>query len=691
MVGRLAFAPLSHPTQSTSRIKVIRRARPVLLLLGVAILAYGLLIPQMGFYWDELPMTWIRYELGPAAMTRYFSTNRPVWGLLYQVTTRVLPQVPIYWQIFALLWRWLAALLVWAIVRALWPERGVLALTASALFLVYPGFNQQWTAFLYSHFFIVLCFLLASFLCTLYSFRYPWKSRNAWLLTSAALLLSALNLWMMEYFFVLELLRPFLILRFVSGAEPDSAWLPRVRRTALRWAPYLAVFLANVLSRLFIFNNQIYHLTLLSKIKAAPFASVLRFLGTIANDLYTVSVKAWGLVFQFPRPASAGPRTTTFYIGIVVIAALVVAFFYLYDNDDEETPPHPRRFWPIGLGLIGMVLAGGPFWLTGLEITLAYPANRFTLPFMLGVCLLLAGLLEFLPIRLRVAVAIVLVALGAGRQALWADAFRRDWATQKTMFWQLYWRAPGIRPDTIVMVNQGPLQFYADNSLTGALNWIYDPTNRSGGMDYVLFFPTSRVGGSLQGLTANQSVTYDFISEVFIGNTSQTLALYYAPPGCLRALDPLIDAGNHLISDESMMREAASLSSTQWILSNRTAKMPRIYGPEPAHLWCYYFEQASLAAQTGNWLRVAQLGDKAFQLKDYPNDPVERFVFLEGYAQEGNWARAQALAAESYKVSPRYVGPLLCKLFGRMQQDMRPSSTNESSLNDLRTKFSCLP
>ena len=126
-----------------------------------------------------------------------------------------------------------------------------------------------------------------------------------------------------------------------------------------------------------------------------------------------------------------------------------------------------------------MLLAGGPFWLTGLDITLAHPANRFTLPFMLGVSLLLAGLLEFLPMRWRVGVAVVLISLAAGRQALWADAYRRDWATQKTLFWQMFWRAPGIKPDTIVLLNEGPLQFYADNSLTGALNWIYDPDNRS--------------------------------------------------------------------------------------------------------------------------------------------------------------------------------------------------------------------
>ena len=154
-------------------------APPVLLAL-LAIFSYGLLLPQMGFYWDELPISWIGYELGPAALTRYFSTNRPIWGLLYQLTTRVLPQIPIYWEVFALFWRWMTAVLVWGIVRELWPDRRQFSIIVSMLFLLYPGFNQQWTSLLYSHFFIVLCFLLISLLCMLWSFRYP---RMFWLLT----------------------------------------------------------------------------------------------------------------------------------------------------------------------------------------------------------------------------------------------------------------------------------------------------------------------------------------------------------------------------------------------------------------------------------------------------------------------------------------------------------------------------
>lgn len=668
----------------------MRRLRPALVLLGVAILAYGLLIPQMGFYWDELPMSWIRYELGPAAMTRYFSTNRPVWGLLYQVTTRILPQIPIYWQVFGLLWRWLTAVLTWAIVRELWPGRERLALIASLLFLVYPGFNQQWTAYLYSHFFIVLCFLLGSFLCMLHAFHYSRRALRSWLLTAGALALSALNLWMMEYFFVLELLRPFLIYHFVSADQTEESNWTRIRRTLVLWGPYLAVFAANVLWRLFIFNNQVYQPTLIPKIKAAPPVALWDLLKTVLTDLYKVSIGAWLQVFHFPSPISDGPRTTLFYLAVLIGTVVIAGAVFFYKRQPAEAE-HGLKLWPIILGLIAMLVAGGPFWLTGLDITLAHPANRFTLPFMLGVSLLLAGVLELLPRRIGLACAVALIGLAAGRQALSADAYRRDWATQKAMFWQMFWRAPGIQRDTILLLNEGPLQFYADNSLTGALNWIYDPGNRTGTMDYALFYPTSRLGGTLQDLRAGQPVRYDFISEVFTGNTSQSIAFYYSPPGCLRVLDPTLDPLNHLIPDESLMREAAQISSSQWILPTISARMPAIYGPEPAHGWCYYFEQGELAAQEGDWARVAALGDKAFSLNDYPNDPVERFVFVEGYAQQGNWARANELAIQSYKVSPNVVGPLLCKLLDRLKRDVSPSNVEESSLNDLRTKFSCLP
>ena len=660
---------------------------PAVFLAFTAVLAYGLLLPQLGFYWDELPISWIRYELGPEALTRYFSTNRPIWGLLYQLTTRLIPQIPIYWEVFALFWRWVTALLVWAIVRELWPGRRQFAFIVSMFFLLYPGFNQQWISFLYSHFFIVLSFFLFSLLCMLWSFRFRRFSRP---LTVVALIFSILNLWMMEYFFILELFRPFVIYYFVfSTGNVQSIWL-RIRRTALLWILYLAVFLADVYWRLYIFNNQIYQPVLIPHFKSAPLLTSWELLKTILTDLYQVSIVGWMQIFRFSRGDLGGLRTTIYYIAVIILSGVLVALFLFNDQKQNEGKQN-SYYWPIVLGIIAMVMAGGPFWLAGLDVSLAFPANRFTLPFILGVSLLLAGILEFVPARIRLWGVLILIAFAAGRQALWADAYRRDWTTQKTMFWQMVWRAPNITPNTIVLLNEGEFQFYADNSLTGALNWIYDPTNRSSGMSYVLFYPTSRIGGTLQGFEKNQAVTYNYISEVFNGNTSQVIAIYYQPPGCLRLLDPVIDADNHFIPDTTLMRESAYLSSSSWISSDQTAVIPDIYSPEPVHGWCYYFEKADLAGQMGDWGTVVKLGDAAFSLKDYPNDPVERFIFVEGYAYSGNWERAKELAIQSFKVSPNYVGPLLCKLLDRIDKAVPASIDKESSLNDLKAKFSCLP
>lgn len=649
---------------------------PPLVLGFVAILAYGLLIPQLGFYWDGLAMSWIRYQLGPEAMAQYFSSNRPVWGLLYQFTTRLIPQIPLYWQIFALLWRWVTGLLVWAILRELFPERPRFALGTALLFLLYPGFNQQWGAYLYSHFFIVLSF----FLLSIYLMLRAQKERF-WLWTSLAMVFSALNLWMHEYFFTLEAAR--IAILWIALRDEGLDFKSHLRRTLKLWAPYLAVFVAAVLSRLFIFNNKIYEIGG-EQAGTTPF----NLLTTIPASLWTVTVAAWRQVFQFPDLATDGPRTTLVYGAITLVTYGMVAFALFWKQAQGGVGSVKDSCWAIGLGLFILLAAGWPFWLTGVPVSLGFPANRATLSFMLGVSLLLGGLLSLLPYRLDWVLVAVFVALAAGRQFQWANDFRRDWNAQKNLFWQMTWRAPGLKPGTIVMMNE-ELAFYADNSIGAALNWIYAPDNPTDHVDYVLFYPTNRLGGALSSLEPEIPVKYDYLAGQFEGSTSQVVAFYYAPPGCLRLLDPEIDPYNRLIPDDSLMREVARLSSSALIYDEANALMPEIYSPEPTHGWCYYFEQADLARQFDDWKRVAKLGDIAFALDDYPNDPLERFVFIEGYAHVGEWNKALEYSEVSYKVSKNIVGPLLCRLWERIDKEVPVFPEKEDFVTKAKTLFVC--
>jgi hypothetical protein len=665
----------------------MKRLPPALILLVVAVLAYGLLIPQLGFYWDDLPMSWIRYELGPEAMTRYFSTNRPVWGLLYQVTTRLLPQVPVYWQLFALLWRWLGAVVVWAIMRELWKDRPVFALSVALLFLLYPGFNQQWGSYLYSHFFIVLFFFLLSILLMLRSvpqritagspLRFNW--------TLAALLFSALNLWMMEYFFPLEFARVGLIWTSLRDEYPEPR--DRVTPTLRLWAPYLAVFALAVLSRLLIFNNQIYDIGLTSDASGTPATTILSLFQNFFTSLWTVIVAAWVQIFVAINPSVHGMRTIALYVAVTFAVFAFVLFMVFSRKEDSRR--RPDSFYAIGLGLFLLPFAGAPFWLTGLSISLAHPASRFTLPFTLAVSLIVAGLIDVIPgRRVRYGILALVIGLAAGRQFLWSSDYMRDWQAQKNLFWQMIWRAPGLKPNTIVLMNE-ELKFYADNSLSAPLNWIYAPDQRSDQIEYVLFYPTNRLDESLPALQPERPIQYDYIAGRFQGNTSQAVAFYYDPPACLRLLEPGLDATNRFIQAESLMREASALSNPAMILRKPSARMPEIYGPEPEHNWCYYFQKADLARQLDRWDEVAELGRTAFQLDDHPNNPVERFVFIEGYAHTGDWESALKLSRDAYRVSKDYVGPLLCQLWQRIETETTDSGERTQVLSEVESMLAC--
>jgi hypothetical protein len=76
-------------------------------------------------------------------------------------------------------------------------------------------------------------------------------------------------------------------------------------------------------------------------------------------------------------------------------------------------------------------------------------------------------------------------------------------------------------------------------------------------------------------------------------------------------------------------------------------------------------------------------------LDDFPNNPVERFVFIEGYAHAGKWERALELSNVSYKVSKEYVGPLLCQLWKRIETETVDSVERSEALDTIQKILAC--
>jgi hypothetical protein len=342
--------------------------------------------------------------------------------------------------------------------------------------------------------------------------------------------------------------------------------------------------------------------------------------------------------------------------------------------------------------LIALLVCGWPFWLTRLPVTTNYPLSRFTLPFMLGCSLLFAALLDALPGKNAIKAVFlgIIASLAVGYQFQVANDFRRDWNTQKALFWQMAWRIPRLEPGTALITNDLPTRYTSDNSLSAPLNYIYAPDNHSDKMSYMLYFSSIRTENYFKGYLIGQHIKHNYLAATFYGNTDQVVAFYFNPPGCLRILDPVIEKDNIMLPEA--IKSAAALSSTTPILAvgQEDAFTPPapLFGAEPAHGWCYYFEKADLARQQKDWAQVVKLGDEAFSLSDYPNDPLERLPFIEGYAHRSQWPRALDLSLQSLQVTS-LTQPSLCALWKRIDASTPPGPEKESAIHSFRDRSGC--
>jgi hypothetical protein len=208
-------------------------------------------------------------------------------------------------------------------------------------------------------------------------------------------------------------------------------------------------------------------------------------------------------------------------------------------------------------------------------------------------------------------------------------------------------------------------------------------------MNVILYFASIRVGKTLPSVEPGQPHELYYIGPTFYGNTDNILVVNFEPPGCFRVIDAEVEADNKLLPPA--VRDVARFSNQRVILFEKQNQLPGQFYRGDGSAWCRYFEQAELARQVKDWDEVIRIADLAFALNDTPNDPVERFVYIEGYARTGNWEKALELSKDSYKVSKIFVGPLLCKLWRRIEREMGDVPGQSSNIQVAYAEFACSP
>jgi len=656
---------------------------PLALLLAVA-LSYGLRLPSLGLYWDDWPYLWFYQLFGAQGMYATLGSDRPLLGVLYAATLGLLGSSPLAWQVFALLMRWLCALAFWAALRQAWPQQPLHTFGAALLFAVYPAFTQHWISVVWGNAYVLYAGLFFSLALTAWAARSPARRWPAQLLAFA---LSAFTLFSTEYFFGLELLRPLLAWFALAGVAPSAG--ARLRRALLGWLPFLALLAG------FAAWRSLFHpfgggggAGLLNYFFDHPLELLTWLPGRVLQDLLLAVLGGWGKAFQYGALIEGGG------LEYALLALLGGLACWLYLARARGFSPAAR--WPLEaafLGLFAFLAAGLPLWLTRLPYTSGFPWDRFALVYAPGVCLLTAALLSWLgkDAPRWAFLAALLFGLSAGTNNLGAAVFRADWNAAAGLLWQFAWRAPAIQPGTALLTDRLGLRYFEDDTLSAMLAWTYAPPAQKQRMEQMIINIPERLE-SMGYLVPNSRIAKDFRVLRFEGSTSQAVVWLYNPPGCLQILDPARDGLRPDLPE--FARRALTLSRPQLLLAQPPAgRAPAappqaIFGGEPKRKWCYYYEQAELARQSGAWEQIARLKAQSIGAGYFPQDPYEYLPFVEADMRRSAWDDARQLSKRAYDLTAQS-SPTYCALWQRAAAWAAQSDSYRSALRALREELQC--
>jgi hypothetical protein len=678
-------------------------------LLVAAVACYGLYAKDLGFYWDDWGFAWARYFRGLPALITMAGLTRPLRTYYEVALTPLLGVNPLYWQVYALLMRWIAAVALWWCLRQMWKDHPRPIFMVALFYVVYPGFGQQALAMTYQYFWLFQAVFYVSLGLMIWAVHNP---RRFWLGMGAAVVLAALQLFSSEYLVGLELLRPiFLWLTLASS-------VPRIRTLLVRvvsyWAPFLLVLGIYILWRVFVIRFPTYQPVLLGGLRQSPLNSLLGLVGAILHSIDVVMVQAWGNTLQVSFRQFATSRFTLVYFLVVVISLLGLLYYQSQLQSYSSgtiTTGAPRKVVGqfIAIGLVAILVGGIPDYLTGLTVEAHFEFDRLSMSYLLGACLLLVGLLELLPHPWQgITLGMVLAALAIGLQIYNSELFRSESDLQKTFAWQMAWRMPGLKPNTLLLYDDPTFPFTDDEGLTYLVNWIYAPENYTEHLPVAIDQISGRLGVMIPSLEKGQPIYQNYyLGADFRSSTDQMVVLAFSPPSCLRVLDPVYDQGLILLPVykerngvvlrvnsyvlPSLTASALPLSNMDQIIPDpaRLAHPPAfVLGPEPHTTWCYFFEKADLARQTGDWQKIAQLGDEAFSSHYFPSDLSEYLVFVEAYARLGRWQDAEEYAHLASDPAP-VIEPAVCAVWDRVERAGPLSEDAGSQLAGLQKEFHC--
>jgi hypothetical protein len=219
----------------------------------------------------------------------------------------------------------------------------------------------------------------------------------------------------------------------------------------------------------------------------------------------------------------------------------------------------------------------------------------------------------------------------------------RFWDEQRQLWWQVSWRAPDLQPGTVLLVNLPSQRYFEDYEVWAPANLIYSPGDRTPDLAaQVVEEETAR----LVRLGAKDTRYMRVLIGIPRDYRSSLVVDWPSSESCVHVIDPgQPEAG---LTSSSLVRSMAEFSKEMQVVLEAQPARPdeSLFGAEPARGWCWYFQQASLARQRGDWAAAAALGRTVLAEGWTPGDRSEWMPFFQGLVNEGQTDDASIVAAE---------------------------------------------
>ena len=352
-------------------------------------------------------------------------------------------------------------------------------------------------------------------------------------------------------------------------------------------------------------------------------------------DLLEATVIAWAFPFERYATLEKSLQLGVAFFAAASVVVIVLAGMWLekrYGEEDDETG-RGRALTVCLVGAVSLYGALFPVLLAGRDINFTGGYDKYTLQASPAVAILLAGLIYgFIRGHGREVVLGMLIFMGVATHVLNAYHWERFWENEKTLWWQLYWRAPGLKDGTVLLTSIPEEGFYEDYEMWGPANLIYRPGRDKVTIGAEVLNPDT-ILSVWEGAVETRSMRKLEYTRDY--NKSLLLALP-SDHSCLKVVDR--DDINLPLRIEPRLIPILEFSSVDQIdLAAKPVIPPEaIFGPEPAHDWCYYYQSAEQAKQAGDWNTVVRLGNEAYAARLTPIDLAEWLPFLEGYLWAGD-------------------------------------------------------